>query len=78
MKFEAIADSGLDLKSDWKFDLKTALSHIDLPQAEWIGLREVREINTTRYVRDRLPQSNSRSLSHGVMIEVLVDGQFGY
>lgn len=78
MKFEAIADSGLDLKSDWKFDLKTALSHVDLPQAEWIGIREVKEINTTRYVRDRLPQSNSRSLSHGVMIEVLVDGQFGY
>ena len=60
------------------FDLKSALSHIDLPQAEWIGLREVREINTTRYVRDRQPQSNGRSLSHGVMIEVLVDGQFGY
>ncbi|MEI6329137.1 MAG: TldD/PmbA family protein [Pseudanabaena sp. ELA645] len=60
------------------FDLKTALSHINLPLAEWIGLREVLEINTTRYVRDRKPQSNGRSLSHGVMIEVLVDGQFGY
>ncbi|MFZ4558456.1 MAG: TldD/PmbA family protein [Pseudanabaena sp.] len=60
------------------FDLKTALSHINLPLAEWIGLREVLEINTTRYVRDRKPQSNGRSLSHGVMLEVLVDGQFGY
>ena len=61
-----------------QFDLKTALSHIDLPLAEWIGLREVREINTTRYVRDRQPQSNGRSQSHGIMIEVLADGQFGY
>ena len=60
------------------FDLKAALSHIDLPLAEWIGLREVQEINTIRYVRDRQPQSNGRSQSHGVMIEVLVDGQFGY
>ncbi len=61
-----------------QFDLKTALSNIDLPLAEWIGLREVRETNTTRYVRDRQPQSNGRSQSHGVMIEVLADGQFGY
>ena len=68
----------LTMKFDLKFDLKVALSHIHLPQAEWIGLREVKEINTTRYVRDRQPQSNGRSQSHGVMIEVLVDGQFGY
>jgi predicted Zn-dependent protease len=61
-----------------QFDLKSALSHIDLPFAEWIGLREVREVNTTRYVRDCHPQSNGRSTSHGVMIEVLADGQFGY
>jgi predicted Zn-dependent protease len=61
-----------------QFDLKSALSHIDLPLAEWIGLREVQEFHTTRYVRDRQPQSNGRSQSHGVMIEVLVDGQFGY
>jgi predicted Zn-dependent protease len=61
-----------------QFDLKAVLSHIDLPFAEWIGLREVKEINTTRYVRDRKPQSNGRSQSHGVMIEVLADGQFGY
>jgi predicted Zn-dependent protease len=61
-----------------QFDLKTALSHIDLPSAEWIGLREVQEISTTRYVRDRNPQSNGRRQSHGIMIEVLVDGQFGY
>ena len=60
------------------FDLNTALNQINLPSAEWIGLREVKEVVTTRYVRDRHPQSNGRSLSHGIMIEVLVDGQFGY
>ena len=61
-----------------QFDLEAALSHIDLPFAEWIGLREVQSINTTRYVRDRKPQANGRSQSHGVMIEVLANGQFGY
>ena len=61
-----------------QFDPQIALSHIDLPFADWIGLREVQEINTTRYVRDLHPQSNGRHLSHGVMIEVLADGQFGY
>ena len=66
------------LENKFKFDLKFALAHIELPSAEWIGLREVREFNTTRYVRDRQPQSNGRSQSHGLMIEVLADGQFGY
>jgi predicted Zn-dependent protease len=61
-----------------KFDAEFALEQINLPLATWIGLREVRETNITRYVRDRIPQSNGRSCSHGVMIEVLVDGQFGY
>jgi len=66
------------LEPKLQFNLNSALSHIDLPSATWIGLREVREVNTTRYVRDRQPQSNGRSQSHGVMIEILVDGQFGY
>ncbi|NJK34790.1 MAG: TldD/PmbA family protein [Oscillatoriales cyanobacterium SM2_2_1] len=59
------------------FDLTTALNHIDIP-ADWIGLRYVREVDTTRYLRDRLPQSHSRSETHGVMVEVLAEGQFGY
>lgn len=49
-----------------------------LPRAEWIGFREVRETQTTRYARDGKPQINATSVSHGVMAEVLVDGQFGY
>jgi predicted Zn-dependent protease len=58
-------------------DLTTALNRIDVA-ADWIGLRYVREVDTTHYVRDRLPQSHSRSETAGVMVEVLVDGQFGY
>ncbi|CAN1212728.1 TldD/PmbA family protein [Tumidithrix helvetica PCC 7403] len=60
-----------------QFDLKAALDSIRLP-ATWIGLREVTETSTTRYVRDSKPQSNSKSHTHGVMVEVLANGQFGY
>ncbi|NUN64008.1 TldD/PmbA family protein [Pseudanabaena biceps] len=66
------------LERNTKFDVSLALEQIHLPSADWIGLREVQETSITRYVRDRLPQSNGRSTSHGVMIEVLADGQFGY
>jgi predicted Zn-dependent protease len=59
------------------FDLESVLSQINLP-VEWIGLREVRETTSTWYLRDRLPQANGRSHTHGVMVEVLVNGQFGY
>jgi predicted Zn-dependent protease len=60
-----------------QFDLSAALESIDLP-ATWIGLREVKETSTTRYVRDSKPQSNARNHTHGVMVEVLANGQFGY
>lgn len=43
-----------------------------------MGFREVREKRTLRYVRDALPQANQITQSHGVMVEVLVKGQFGY
>lgn len=58
-------------------DLNKLLGAVDVP-ADWVGIREVREVNTTRYVRDENPQSNSRSASHGLMVEVLANGQFGY
>jgi predicted Zn-dependent protease len=64
-----------------QFDPKQALEAIDLSdkqEVEWLGLREVRETNTSRYTRDGKPQSNSRSNTHGVMVEVLANGQFGY
>jgi predicted Zn-dependent protease len=49
-----------------------------LPSADWVGLREVKETNTTRYVRDGKPQANGRNQTHGIMVEVLAHGQFGY
>ncbi|MDR3606397.1 MAG: TldD/PmbA family protein [Oligoflexia bacterium] len=49
-----------------------------LKNADWVGLREVRETTTIRQVRDGKPQANDASTTHGVMIEVLAQGQFGY
>ncbi len=60
-----------------EIDLKKLLSAVDVP-ADWVGIREVREVTTTRYVRDEHPQANSRAATHGIMVEVLAKGQFGY
>ena len=60
-----------------KLNLHDALSAIDV-QADWVGLREVKESTTYRIIRDGNPQANSRGVDHGVMVEVLADGQFGY
>ena len=57
--------------------LENLLNKIDIP-ADWIGLRQVTETSTLRYVRDGKPQSNGRTQTKGVMIEVLAKGQFGY
>src|SRR6476646_6166645 len=64
--------------ADSRSALKQALDHLKLPGVDWIGLREVREATTERYVRDSRPQSNDTSITHGVMVEVLTQGQFGY
>ena len=58
-------------------NLHNALSNIDI-QADWVGLREVKETTTYRAIRDGNPQINMRDTNHGVMVEVLSDGQFGY
>jgi predicted Zn-dependent protease len=60
-----------------QIDLAQILNQIDLP-ADWVGLREMKSVTTTRKMRDGLPQGNSKSLARGVMVEVLVDGQIGY
>ena len=58
-------------------DLKGALNKINVT-ADWIGLRHVTEETNISAVRDFNPQANSRSIDSGIMIEALVDGQFGY
>jgi predicted Zn-dependent protease len=59
------------------FDLHKALNDLTL-DAEWVGLRQVSEKSSTRYVRDGNPEANRQSRSQGVMVEVLANGQFGY
>ena len=58
-------------------DLRKTLDKINI-KAEWIGLREVKESTTYRVIRDLNPESNNTTIDHGIMVEVLVNGQFGY
>ena len=58
-------------------EIKDLLSAIDVP-AQWVGIREVYEAHTPRMIRDGVPVANARSSTHGLMVEILVDGQFGY
>jgi len=58
-------------------DLKRLMGAVDVP-AQWVGLREVYEAHTPRMIRDGIPVANGRAATHGIMVEVLVDGQFGY
>ena len=58
-------------------DLKKILSNINI-KADWIGLREVDETTTYRVIRDNNPESDNTFIDHGIMVEVLVNGQFGY
>ena len=51
--------------------LSDLLNCIDLP-VDWVGLRKSREIATARSARDGMPQNNSKTISEGVMVEVLV------
>jgi len=58
-------------------DLNQFLGAINVP-AEWVGLREVYEKVTPRMVRDGVPVANGIYSTHGIMVEILADGQFGY
>ena len=58
-------------------NIKGLLSAVDVP-ADWVGIREVYEAHTPRLIRDGVPVANGRFASHGLMVEVLADGQFGY
>jgi predicted Zn-dependent protease len=58
-------------------ELQQTLDRLDV-DADWVGLRMVKEKVSYRSMRDAIPQSNSKSSSQGVMVEVLVNGQIGY
>ncbi|MBD2774773.1 TldD/PmbA family protein [Iningainema tapete] len=59
------------------FQLQKAIANINIP-ADWIGIRVVKETSASRYVRDGLPQNNGKSSTCGAMLEVMVNGTFGY
>ncbi|WP_374034892.1 TldD/PmbA family protein [Bdellovibrio bacteriovorus] len=46
--------------------------------ADWVSLRHVTEKTTYRMVRDEKPDRNVISFDQGVMVEVLVEGHFGF
>jgi predicted Zn-dependent protease len=47
-------------------------------EISWLGFRYVREKTSGYAAKDGKPQSNEVDHSHGIMIEVLTEGQFGY
>ena len=58
-------------------DFKKILSKIDYP-ADWVGIRYVEEIQNSLSTNNSDVDSIKRHCSKGVMIDVLVDGQFAY
>ncbi len=58
-------------------NLNDMLSAVNV-QADWVGIREVYEAHTPRMIRDGVPVANGHYSTHGIMVEVLVNGQFGY
>ena len=58
-------------------NLKDMLNAVNVP-ADWVGIREVYEAHTPRMIRDGVPVANGHYSTHGIMVEVLVNGQFGY
>ena len=58
-------------------NLTNIINRLDL-NADWVGLREYKENTTYHMIRDKNPLANGASIDHGVMVEVLKDGQFGY
>ena len=59
------------------FDLEKSLNEFKA-QADWVSLRYVNEKTHWRWIRDERPQGFSSNQDQGVMVEVFVDGQFGY
>jgi predicted Zn-dependent protease len=60
-----------------EFDAPRALSLIE-SEADWIGLRYVREHTHHRSARNQRLDKNSVTFERGVMVEALIDGQLAY
>lgn len=59
-------------------NLPDLLKSVQLPKCDWMGLRYMSEHKRYFTVRDERPENVGSDLSQGLMIEVLVNGQFGY
>ncbi len=59
-------------------EIKNILSKIQCPDADWIGLREVRENARWRMARNGKISTCSGDTSHGIMVEVLKNGHIAY
>jgi predicted Zn-dependent protease len=57
--------------------LDQTLAVLDLP-ADWVGIRLMREVETSRSMRDGKPERNLRGRDQGAMVEVMVNGHVGY
>jgi predicted Zn-dependent protease len=58
-------------------DWKKFINHFSC-QCDWLGIREYREVTDTLSARNGKSESTNSDISHGVMIEVLTNGQFAY
>lgn len=67
----------ISLYDDAKLDLPQLLKSFS-PHVDWVGLRLIQEDTHVRSVRNGHPEENQVSFDRGLMIEVLVDGHFGY
>lgn len=59
------------------FDIQSSLNKVKL-DADWVGLRQINEKTSWRAIRDEKPEGNSVKFDQGIMVEVLVNGNFGY
>lgn len=58
-------------------ELYAALNQIK-SDADWVSLRQVSEKTSFRVVRDENPDRNTTEIDSGLMVEVLLNGHFGY
>ena len=58
-------------------NLKSIFKQLNV-NADWFSIRKVYESNSYRMIRDGNPQANSKGISHGIMVEVLKNGQFAH
>ncbi|MBC7372010.1 MAG: TldD/PmbA family protein [Bdellovibrionaceae bacterium] len=59
------------------FNFEKSLSSFK-KQVDWVGIRYYRELTKGLFVRNENVERNTSNIDQGVMIEVMVEGHFGY